>query len=272
MYRFFWRVVKAEALKKHRTTFHSKLVYFSMLIWPILTFAVAYFTYKPFKLSAGAEKVGYLNDNNLVIFILIGYIAHMFFHSLVQSAWGFSSERFWGTLELIYLSPASRLAFVLGNAISSLFENVWLFIIFAIMMFQFYGELYFPGIGLTVIGTITLIIPAIAWGMFLNALFLFSRDTRILFTILEEPMELFGGVKLPVAIFPLWAKIISYIFPLTYSIKILRRIFLKGEELVQLLPILALISLVTLIMIIITILLLKSGEKYAKKTGNMALF
>lgn len=272
MCRYFIRVVKAEALKQHKNYFHSKLIYFSMLIWPVLTFISAYYTYKPFKLDIGVEAVPYLNEKNLITFILVGYIAHMFFKSLVQSAWGFSSERTYGTLELIYLSPANRMAFILGNAVSSLFESVWLFIVFSCCMMLFYGDIVFPGTMLSLVGVVSIVIPSVMWGGLLNSLFMFSRDTRILFTILEEPMELFGGVKIPINIFPIWAKSISYIFPLTYSIEILRRIFLKGDSLKEILPIFAVMLFISFIMGISTVVLLKTGERYAKRTGNMALF
>ncbi len=272
MLRAFIKIVQAEALKQHKNYFHSKLIYFSMLIWPILTFITAYYTYKPFNLSTGTHGISYLTEDNLITFILVGYIAHMFFRSLVQSAWHFSFERVSGTLELIYLTPANRIAFILGNAMSAVFESVWLFIVFCFFILLFFGNIIIPNVLLIFTGIVFLIIPSVIWGMLLNSLFLFSRDTRILFTLLEEPMDLFCGVKIPVRIFPIWAKCISYIFPLTYSIKILRKIFLEGAVLSDLLPLLIITASIALFLLILTIFLLKIGERYAKKTGNMALF
>lgn len=272
MFKQFSRVVIAEAYKQHRNYFHSKIIYFTMLIWPVLLFLTAYYTYKPFRLEAASKHISYLSEGNLITFILIGYVAQMFFRSFVQSAWFFSFERTNGTLELIYLSPANRLALIFGNAVSSLLQNIWLFAVFSIGIVIILKNILFPGFLLTLIGILSLIIPSIMWGGLLNSMFLFSRDTRILFTILEEPMELFAGVKIPVSIFPLWAKGISYVFPLTYSIKILRRIFLKGESLAELLPILSLVLFLSLLMLSLTMILIKLGERYAKKTGNMALF
>ncbi|MFZ5969320.1 MAG: ABC transporter permease [Bacillota bacterium] len=272
MLNHFFRVVKAEAVKQHKNYFHSQLIYFSMLAWPILTFTAAYFTYKPFRLNAAVGRISYLTEENLITFILIGYLAQMFFRSLVQSAWWFSFERTSGTLELIYLSPANRLACVFGNAVSSLFESVWLFVIFSGGILLFYGNVQYPGMGMILLAVLTVMIPSVLWGMLLNAMFLFSRDTRILFTILEEPMELFAGVKVPVAIFPVWAKAISFFFPLTYSIEVLRRIFLKGEIFSDLASLISTIVIVSAVMLMATVLLLKIGEGYAKKTGNMSLF
>ena len=130
MFKQFSRVVIAEAYKQHRNYFHSKVIYFTMLLWPVLLFLAAYYTYKPFRLEAATSHISYLTESNLITFILIGYVAQMFFRSFVQSAWFFSFERTNGTLELIYLSPANRLALIFGNAVSSLLQNIWLFTVF----------------------------------------------------------------------------------------------------------------------------------------------
>jgi len=108
--------------------------------------------------------------------------------------------------------------------------------------------------------------------MLLNSLFLFSRDSGFLFTILQDPMEIFGGVKVPTTVFPLWAKAISYIFPLTYVIDAMRRVFLKGSSLYEIRAFILESILIILIMFVLTNLCLLLGERHAKKTGNMTLF
>jgi len=195
-----------------------------------------------------------------------------FFRSLVQSAWFFSFERHYGTLELIYLSPVNRLGVILGNAISSVFESVWVMIVFCGAIFLLKYKLLEINILAAFIVTGFMIIMAVIWGMLLNSMFLFSRDTGFLFTILEEPMEVFSGVKVPTVVFPLWAKIISLVFPLTYAIDAMRRVFLNGENLYQIKGFILISAILIILMFIITNVLLNLGERHAKKTGNMALF
>ena len=266
----FFKSVKAEMIKQHKNYFHSKMVYISLFIWPIISFISSYYSFKPFKVED--TPVPYLNQENLIIFILLGYICMNFFRSLVQSAWFFSFERLYGTLELIYLSPTSRLGVILGNAISSVFESVWVMVVFSGCIFiskYKYFSINFPG---TFVVTGLMMIMAVMWGMLLNALFLFSRDTGFLFTVLEEPMEIFSGVKVPTIVFPLWAKLISLVFPLTYAVEAMRRVVLNGESLYEVKDFL-LISVVIISLIFILInACLKIGERHAKKTGNMALF
>ena len=266
----FLKAMKAEMLKQHKIYFHSKVIYVSLFIWPVLCFISTYFSFKPFNI--GSSTVSYLSEKNLLVFILLGYICLSLFRSLVQSAWNFSFERIAGTLEYIYLSPVNRLAVILGNTISSLFESVWVMIVFSVSIFILNPEQLNINIPAAIITFSLMIIMALMWGMLLNALFLFSRDSGFLFTILEEPMEIFSGVKVPTAIFPLWAKLISFIFPLTYALEAIRKVFLNGDDLNKIQGFIISSVFIILVMFLLINFCLKLGEKHAKKTGNMTLF
>lgn len=266
----FLKAVRAEMTKQHKNYFHSKMIYVSLFVWPLLSFISAYFSFKPFNISG--ISVPYLNEKNLIIFILLGYMCMSFFRSLVQSAWRFSSERSFGTLELIYLSPANRASIILGNAISSLFESVWVMVVFTCGVFVLKRTYFNINAPAAIIVSILMIIMAVMWGMLLNSLFLFSRDSGVLFTILEEPMEIFSGVKVPINVFPLWAKAISLIFPLTYAVEAMRRVFLNGEGLYEVRGFIIISISIIAVMLVLINVLLKLGERHAKRTGNMSLF
>lgn len=270
--KYFLKVVKAEMVKQHKNYFHSKSIYISLFLWPMLVFLSTYYGYKPFNMDRIRNHITYLNSSNVILFVLIGYVCMSFFRSLVQSAWRFSSERIFGTLELIYLTPGNRLAFVLGNAISSVFESVWLFVVFTGVILFIKGEAFNADIASSLLGIVLVIVLSLIWGMFLNSLFLYSRDSGFLFTILEEPMEIFAGVKVPTAVFPLWAKGVSYVFPLTYTAEILRRALLNSESIYDLRYFILASVLVGIIMLSLTIFFLKTGEAHAKETGSMSLF
>jgi len=268
----FFKVVKAEAYKQFKNEFHNKWILFSMLLWPILSFATAYFQFKPFNFNAVLEHISYLNEKTLITYIMLGYFAMIFFRSFVQSAWRFSFERTSGTLELIYLSPANRIAVIFGNAVASLITSVWMFAVFMIGIFVLFNEVKIDNLGMLSLGIFLMVAMSILWGMLLNSMFLFTRDSGMLFTVLEEPMELFGGVKIPVTLFPMWAKAIGMIFPLTYSIKILRRIVFLGSGFAELSPLIYTCILICITMFVATVFIMKAGEKHNARTGNMALF
>ncbi|OGO78987.1 MAG: hypothetical protein A2Y23_14670 [Clostridiales bacterium GWB2_37_7] len=265
--------IKAEAIKQHKSVYHSSLMYFSMLIWPVLHLFSSYYSYKPFEGSAASELVAkWVGEDMIFAFILFGYISFIFFKCFVQSAWRFSFERISGTLELIYLTPASRLGVMLGNALASLFESAWMFTVFCVGAIVLFTDLNISSIFMPIVAVFSLVIPSICWGIFMNSLFMFSRDTGIFFTLFQTPMELFGGAKIPFPAFPIWAKLIGGFFPLTWSASIVRKIFMHGAIFADIKAELILLTLICIGLFLLTLLLLRRGESYARKTGNMALF
>lgn len=262
----------AELKKEHRNMFHSSLIYFSLLVWPVIGFITAYYSFKPFQLGSDSPLNRFINSEHLALFLLTGYLAYIFFWSLVQSAWQMGYERQSGTLEIIFLTPVHRLTFVYGRSFSFLVEGVWLFFIFT-----FFSLFFIDGINVSSfisipLAFIILLVSAVIWGGFLNTIFLFSRDAGFLYTILDEPMSIFSGVKIPPMAFPIWAKIIALFFPLTYTLQILRMLVMDAATFIDILPYLLALSAVLFILILSTVLILKKAEQHMKRTGNMVLF
>lgn len=266
----FLKTFTAEMTKQHKNYFHSKMIYISLFVWPLLSFVTTYYSFKAFDIKN--SKVSYITPENVVVYLMIGYMCMSFFRSLVQSSWSFSFERISGTLELIYLSPANRVAVLLGNAVSSLFESVFVMMIFSVFILQMNSEVVYMKVLPCVVVFLVITGMAVIWGVFLNALFLFSRDTNFLFTILEEPMELFSGVKVPTTLFPLWAKAISVIFPLTYAIEAARKVVLMGSTLYDIRGFLGIGVVIIVILFTLIMIIVKIVERHLRKTGSITLF
>lgn len=263
-------VVWAEMKKQHRNYFHSKLIYISLFVWPALNFITACFSMQVF--DVGQSTVPYLTAQNLVAYLMLGYLCMSFFRCLVQSAWRFSQERFSGTLELIYLSPANRSAILLGNALASLVEGAAVMVSFGAAVLLGHSQVL-AGAFLPCAAALSMACcMAVLWGVFLNALFLYSRDSDFVFTLLEEPMEIFSGVKVPVEVFPLWAKCAGALFPLTYALEGVRRAFLAGARMAQLRPFLFAGACIIILLYLLTAAALHIAERHGRRTGSFTLF
>ena len=195
----------AEGLKQHRRIFGSPLVVFSMLVWPVLTLAATYYTVLPVIESPGAAQRWPLvaaARTGWLAFLAAGALAYTFFFSLVQSAWHFSFERVSGTLEALFLTPANRMALVVANGSGALVQNAWLFGVFAIAAAVATGTLHVAHPGMYAVAVVALLVPAVAWGAFLNSLLMFSRDSAFLYTLLDDPLWFVAGVRLPLFALP----------------------------------------------------------------------
>jgi len=265
------KIVKAEILKQHRNWFHSKFVYFSLLIWPILVFFNAYYTYQPFINENNIISFGVDSNESLIVFLVLGFIGYNCFWSMVKSAWQMGFERIDGTLEYVFLAPANRLAIMYGRALGALLENVWMYAVFSILMLLSSQKIHLGNLYTLPLMFAILIVSATIWGGLMNVLFLFSRDASFLFKLFNEPMLLFSGVRIPIHVFPYWAKIISALFPLTYSLTTIRHLFANDSSDVLMIAVMKLvISLV--IIVILTHYLLKFAEKKARKTGALTFY
>ncbi|MCI0764154.1 ABC transporter permease [Bacillus sp. TL12] len=262
----------AEWKKSHRNHFHSKMVYFSLFIWPVLLFATAYFSVKPFDTSSSSPLAKWMDPKQITFFLLTGYIGYVFFWSLVQSAWQMSWERQNGTLELIFLTPASRVWMMYCRAGANLIEGVWMFTFFSILIALFLNDSPVPPVENIIFAFLILCISAVVWGGCLNTIFLFSRDASILFTILEEPMQFFAGVRIPIVVLPLWGKVLAALFPLTYVLQIFGSLLMEGKSIIDVLPELGLLASLLIVLVGVSYVLVRKAEKHAKRTGNMVLF
>lgn len=113
---------------------------------------------------------------------------------------------------------------------------------------------------------------SLCWGAFMNACFLYSRDSDFLFTVLEEPMEIFAGVKIPVNIFPQWARLISCIFPLTYALEALRQVTLNAAGIGDMKKVFIISIIIILVLFSATLITIYVVERHMRKTGNFILF
>ncbi|MFT8317405.1 MAG: ABC transporter permease [Sporolactobacillus sp.] len=265
-------ILWAEVRKSHRHNFNNRFVYYSLFIWPVILFINSYYAFKPFNLHTGSPLNRFIPAGKLGLFLITGYLGYIFFWCLVQSAWQMAYERQQGTLELLFLTPVNRAVLMFGRAAANLIEAVWLFTVFAILTILYFGSLHVAEWWMIPIAFLLLILSAIIWGGFLNIIFLFSRDSGILYTLFDAPMEFFSGVRLPVLAFPLWAKLFAFVFPLTYVLSIIRGILMNGQTLADLRGSFLILFAVLAALFIVSLILVRKAEQHAKVSGNLTLF
>ncbi|WP_406861577.1 ABC transporter permease [Streptomyces sp. HUAS MG47] len=267
------RIFAAEALKQHRRLFGQPLVVFSMLVWPVLQLATTYYTLRPVATASPAAANWPLaaDPERLLAFLATGTLAYAFFFSLVQSAWHFSFERTTGTLELLFLSPAGRLTLMIANGAGALVQNAWLLTCFTVAALTGFGALSVSAWWMYGVVFLALLIPAVAWGAFLNSLLVFSRDSTFLYTILDEPLWFVAGVRLPNFALPTAIQVIGVFFPLTGSLVALRGALLEHRTLTDLALPLTGLGVLSAVLLGASALILKVGEARAQRTGGLAL-
>jgi len=267
----FLRALRAELVKQRRNAFIGKAVFFSLLLWPVLTFVTSWYSMKPFRTDGDSPLLRFIPDGNLPLFLLTGYLVFQLYWTVVQSAWTFERERKEGTLETVFLAPGSKLAFLFGRSLYSLGSGMWMFGAFAVLTFLFVAQVNAVLWGHLLLALLVSVLSATAWGALLCAVALFSRDSGYLYYIFQAPMELFGGVRIPIAALPAWGKWIALFFPVTYSLLTIRDAIAGKLSANWWLMIGALAGL-TVLLLPITRYMLRKAEDHARKQGNWTLF
>lgn len=264
-------VVCLGEIKKQRVNYYNSWSNFiSLLVWPILVYLTTYYIYFSFDIGQ-LTRYGITSKKDLLIFLVIGALGYNSFFAMVQGAFQIINERENGTLEIIYLTPASRMAMLYGRALGGFFQSVWQFSLFFLVIVVYGCNMSLRKIGLILVSYFLLIIASTIWGGFINALFIITRDANFIFSLCDEPMNLFCGVKIPIASFPLFARIISAIFPLTYCLIIMRSLILVSDR-YNVLNSFIRLMISFIILIFATIAIVKLSEKHNRKTGNLQLY
>ncbi|AHV97767.1 ABC transporter permease [Paenibacillus sabinae] len=263
--------LRAEMLKQHRSRTRGKAVFFSMLLWPAIAFLTSYYAMQPYRTGEGSALSRVIPPGGVPLFLLSGYLVFQLFWTTVQSAWLFEQERKQGTLEIIFMTSSSKMAFLFGRSLYSLFNGIWMFAAFSFLTFWFVAD---PGqvewsVLLPVIALI--VCSSVIWGAMLSAISLFSRDSGMLYYIFQAPMELFGGVRIPPSVFPLWAKGLSLLFPVTYSLNLVRGALYGNTGGAWIWSLVVLIA-ADAAFVWLTGYLLALAERHARAKGNWSLF
>jgi len=156
-----------------------------------------------------------VGTGDVVAFIFTGYIMMGFIGTAVW-AMGFSirRERWFGTLEAIYVTPSSRLGQVLGMALHSTVHQILGTIIqFIVIYFTFGLALKIEGI-LPALGIFALMMLALyGFGIVISALGLILKEGWVVSDSLYSIMMILSPVAYPLAVLPTVAQQASYLFP-----------------------------------------------------------
>jgi ribosome-dependent ATPase len=170
-------------------------------------------------------------------------------------------EKELGSITNLYVTPVTRLEFLLGKQVPYVglaMVNFALMFMMALFVFQVPLKGSFPTL---LVGTLIYVIATTAYGMLISA---FARTqiaalfgTAIL-TVL--PATMFAGMTVPVSSLTGMAQIMGRLFPMTYFLPVSVGTFTKGLGLVDLGPNIVALTLFVPALLTLSLLLLRKQE------------
>lgn len=270
----FWRVVVAEMRKNVKQFFFSRGTLFWALILPLGNGLYLYFLYFPFVTeSVNLEFNASAYTLDLVGFTLIGQLLYSFLIMIMLAGAVFDLERQQGTLEALLLSPANRLAILLGGALARAITYIWMLIAVLFSWVSFLQVTIVITDFLALLLSITLsYLSLVALGMCLEAFFIHSRRGTMYGTMIQEPLMFFSGMIFPLQAMPKGLLIFSYLLPLTFGLIAVRLTLLGGASLFDVTTPLAILAAMVVVLFVVATWLIGYAERTAKAQATLTQF
>lgn len=160
---------------------------------------------------------GFQQDDVLDVFVP-GILVLMAFGAGMGAGWIVIDELNSGVLERLRVTPASRLALLLGPVL----RDVVMFVIPALMViaiaapFGYHRDLGGIAVLLLLLSLLTAVVSA--WSNALGMLLKEIGSLAAIVTGLQLPLTLLSGVLLPLSIAPEWMRILAHVNPLYYAV------------------------------------------------------
>ncbi|MFS0672130.1 ABC transporter permease [Ornithinibacillus sp. 179-J 7C1 HS] len=237
---------------------------FQFIIWisPLFLATIAIFVYS----SASSEEISH--------YVILGSGFMALWSSIVfSSASDVNRERFYGTLEIIFVSPVPFAVILIGKIIGNTFWGFLSMIISFVYLVVIFGvDIMIPNLIVFISAIFFVLLALIVFSFFLSLAFTLSRQAEALMNFIEYPIYLLCGFMFPVAILPIWVQPLSYAIPPTWAIELLRKVTMEDTTLVLIREPLTGLVVTTLIYIGLGVFCYRAVEKKARVSGKLGVY
>lgn len=233
-------------------------------LFPVLYFATLLLTYR----AAGRATADGLSPEG---FLLVGTFGMTLWSSAVWTGgYAIELERSQGTINSLFLTPASRSAVVLGHSLGALAIYVAPTAIIVSILAVLTGASFDIADPLAVaLAFLTLIGGALALGYVLSGAFVLTRRANVFANFIQSPIYLLSGMVVPVDDLPRLLQWFSYVFPLSAGMSALRDTLLAGAGTVDIANDLARFLVMSAALLLVGNMLLRRVENVAKRGGKL---
>jgi ABC-2 type transport system permease protein len=271
--RAFW----AATLKEWRILRRYKGTFLSFAFWPIalpLAFVYQADAFGGGRADTAAAFASRTGTHEVAGFLFVGWATYMWLSIIL---WGpgtsLRTEQVRGSLEAIFLTPASRLVVLFGPAISQLVWAVWIFLIVGVALWIGFGVTIGPFEAARALAVLAVGIPALyAIGALFAAIVLRFGDVSALVQAVRGLFTAVCGMSFPIVVLPELAQRVALALPPTYLIADLRAVLLAGSGIGSLVGDLLILAGMGAVLAILAVIAFHRTEAYARRGGQLAQY
>jgi ABC-2 type transport system permease protein len=272
-----FRAFLAAARKELRQQRRYPTLFLGQLFWPVMLPASwvlmgqAYSGNDPQALAAFAERAG---SANVAGFVFVGYAMYMWLSSLLWGAGtALRQEQVRGSLEAVFVTPASRLVPLFGPGVATLIPMGLTFVVMGVALWLLFGVV--PPLTAVAQAAVVVVlgVPALyAIGALFAASVLRFGEVAPIVQLIRGMFVLACGITFPVAMLPLWAQVWAWLMPPTYIVDDIRRLLLRGAGLPEMVPHIAIVLSLASLTALLAIFVFRYLEASARRTGMLGRF
>ena len=251
--------------------------FLSFIFWPIALPLAFVFQAQAFSggradtAAAFAERTG---TSEVAGFLFVGWATYMWLSIIL---WGpgtsLRTEQIRGSLEAIFMTPASRLVVLFGPAVSQLVWAVWIFVIVGVALWVGFGVAIGPVEAARALGVIVVGVPALyAIGALFAAVVLRFGEVHALVQGVRGVFTAVCGMSFPIVVLPEWAQTLALSLPPTYLIRDLREVLLSGAQIGRIVGDLAVLAAMGVILAVAAVIAFRRTELHARRGGRLAQY
>ena len=216
-------------------------------------------------------------EADYLTFVIIGFAFQSFvFSTMFGGGHAIRGEQEHGTAELVFVTPANKVAWLLGKMLGNLtfsFITFFMIIVSGTLLFGFHTQAP-PNFPIAILSILLTMLAMTALGFVFAGLCFLAKREEELTQVLWPLTTFFCGLAFPIEILPQWGQVIAKMIPLTYGVDATRKALLLGAGVsdVTLLGELGILCILTAVLLPIGALLFARLERAAKRSGTLGTY
>jgi len=270
------RALLATGMKEWRVLRRYPTMFLGFLFWPI-ALPIAYvfqanaYAGTEASVQAFADRAG---TTDIAGFLFLGWAAYMWISMIL---WGpgtaLREEQVRGSLEALFMTPASRLVVLFGPVVSQILWALWMFAVVGGALVLLYGVPISPLAALRAVGVVLVAVPALyGLGALFATVVLRFGEVGALVQVVRGLFTVFCGMTFPIVILPEWGRALALALPPTYLIGDLRSVLLTSSDLASLAPSLVMMLALGIGLCGFAIVAFRRTERFARRGGSLAQY
>lgn len=239
---------------------------------PLLSIGTAWVLYNRVFDGQVSTSFNNLAYTDYLTFVILGNAIFVYIYaSVFYTGRALFFSRLEGVLDLLFLSPMSRIAFMIGAAGMGMLNATFDFLVLITVGLAVGMDITSVNYPLCLSGMVITLVSLFGLGLVVNGITLTLRDRVNTANFLQAMLYAFSGVVVPVGMMPKWAQAVSRISPLTYGLHIIRGSFRKGAEFTDFYHDFAMLIIMSVVTFVIGLYALKAIEKNLKKHAKLTV-